>query len=318
MLMTVLTERKKARFSSGDTECAAWHYPGTNGACVIMAGGGAVTKEPGTDLFARRFHEAGFNVLAFDYRRLGESGGQPRQVIRIREQLTDWQAAIAFAAGLPGVDPTRLAIWGFSLSGGHVFRVAADNPQLAAAIAQTPNADGPAAARNAARHQKPLAMLRLAGRSTLDALGGLAGRSPLLIPLAGQPGTVAMLTTPDSIDDDRALNPGNSYPDWQQAVAARSAPQIGLYRPGRDASRVRCPLLVLVCDHDQTALAGPAVRAASRAPRAELARLPGGHYEPFLGGHEQAAEAELSFLRRHLLDHSRADRPGPASADSAS
>jgi len=23
---------------SGDTECAAWQYPGTNGACVIMAG----------------------------------------------------------------------------------------------------------------------------------------------------------------------------------------------------------------------------------------------------------------------------------------
>jgi fermentation-respiration switch protein FrsA (DUF1100 family) len=312
MLMTVLTERKKARFSSGDTECAAWHYPGTNGACVIMAGGGAVTKEPGTDLFARRFHEAGFDVLAFDYRRLGESGGQPRQVIRIREQLTDWQAAIAFAAGLPGVDPARLAIWGFSLSGGHVFRVAADNPQLSAAIAQTPNADGPAAARNAARHQKPLAMLRLAGRGILDALGGLAGRPPLLIPLAGQPGTVAMLTTPDSIDGDRALNPGNSYPDWQQAVAARSAPQIGLYRPGRDASRVRCPLLVLVCDRDQTALAGPAVGAANRAPRGELVQLPGGHYEPFLGQHEQAIEAELSFLRRHLLDNPPPDRTAPA------
>ena len=55
-----------------------------------MAGGGGVTKEPGTDLSAKRFHEAGFAVLAFDYRRLGESGGQPRQVVRIREQLTDW------------------------------------------------------------------------------------------------------------------------------------------------------------------------------------------------------------------------------------
>src|SRR6266496_1810518 len=139
MLMTVLTERKKVRFISGDTECAAWHYPGTNGACVIMAGGGAVTKEPGTDLFARRFHEAGFNVLAFDYRRLGESGGQPRQVIRIREQLTDWQAAIAFAAGLPGVDPARLAIWGFSLSGGHVFRVAAGTTSRSSASTSKPS-----------------------------------------------------------------------------------------------------------------------------------------------------------------------------------
>ena len=82
----------------------------------------------------------------------------------IREQLADWQAAIGFAATLPGVDPARLAVWGFSASGGHVFRVAARNPGLAAAIAQTPNADGPAAARNAARHQKPLAMLRFTGR----------------------------------------------------------------------------------------------------------------------------------------------------------
>ena len=33
-------EREKVRFVSTDTECAAWHYPGSNGACVIMAGGG--------------------------------------------------------------------------------------------------------------------------------------------------------------------------------------------------------------------------------------------------------------------------------------
>jgi fermentation-respiration switch protein FrsA (DUF1100 family) len=310
--MQVSMEREKVRFASGDTDCAAWHYPGTNGACVIMAGGGAVTKEPGTDPFAKRFHDAGFAVLAFDYRRLGESGGQPRQVLRMREQLADWQAAIAFASTLPGVDPTRLAIWGFSLSGGHVFRIAARNPQLAAAIAQTPNADGPAAARNAMRHQKPLAMLRLTGRGVLDAVGGLVGRQPLLVPLAGEPGTVALLTTPDGIDGDRALNPDNRYPDWQQAAAARSAFHIGLYRPGRYASRVRCPLLVLVCDQDQSALAGPAVGAANRAPRGELVRMPGGHYEPFLGGHEQAVEAELSFLHRHLLDHARADRPAPA------
>jgi fermentation-respiration switch protein FrsA (DUF1100 family) len=312
--MNVPAEREKVRFASGGTECAAWHYPGTNGTCVIMAAGGGVTKEPGTDPFARRFHDAGFGVLAFDYRRLGESGGQPRQVVRIGEQLADWQAAIAYAPTLPGVDPARIAVWGFSLSGGHVFTVAARNPQLAAAIAQTPNADGPAAARNAARHQRPLALARLFGRGVLDAIGGLAGREPLLVPLAGEPGTVALVTTPDGRDGDRALNPGNRYPEWQQAVAARLALRLGWYGPGRNAPKVWCPLLVLVCDQDQTALAGPAADAANRAPRAELVRMPGGHYEPFLGGHERAADAELSFLRRHLLDGSRADRPEPAFA----
>jgi pimeloyl-ACP methyl ester carboxylesterase len=298
----VIARREKVQFDSGGTHCAAWHYPGTNGACVIMAGGFAVPKEPGTDRFAMRFNDAGLTVVAFDYRHLGESGGQPRQIAPVGEELADWEAAIAFAATLPGVDPTRIAIWGFSVSGGHVLRVAARNPHLAAAIAQTPNADGPAATRNAARYQRPLAMLRFTGRAVLDTLGSVVGRPPLLVPLIGEPGTVALLTTPDGVDAGAALNPGNRYPDWQQEVAARSALRVGFYRPGRSASRVQCPLLVLVCDQDQSALAAPALRAADRAPRGELVRMPGGHYGPFLGGHEHAVGAELSFLRRHLVD----------------
>ncbi|MEU7696356.1 alpha/beta hydrolase [Microbispora hainanensis] len=303
-------EREKVRFTSGGTECAAWHYPGTNGACVVMAGGFAVPKEPATDLFAKRFNQAGFAVLAFDYRRLGESGGQPRLALPVRDQLDDWQAAIDFARTLPGVDSARLAVWAFSASGGHIFRVAARDPRLGAAIAQTPNADGPATARNAARHQRPLAMLRFTGRAVLDALGGLVGRPPRLVPLVGEPGTVAMLTTPDALDTGRALRP-ERYPDWQQMVAARSALRLTAYRPGRDAARVRCPLLVFVCDQDQTSLVEPSVRAAKRAPHGELVRISGGHYAPFLDKHEQAVEAQLSFLRRHLLEPARADRPAP-------
>jgi pimeloyl-ACP methyl ester carboxylesterase len=298
--------REKVRFPSGDTTCAAWHYPGITGACVIMAGGGAVTKEPGTDRFARQFHEAGFTVLAFDYRRLGESGGQPRQIVRMGEQHADWQAAIQFARTLPEVDPARVAIWGFSLSGGHIFAVASRNPGLAAAIAQTPLVDGPAATPGAMRHTTRRALLRLTGRGLLDAVGGLFGREPRLVPLVGRPGTVAMLTTPDALNGDRALNPDNRYPDWQQEVAARSALRIGFYRPARFASRVGCPVLVLAYDQDDVAPAGAAARAGKRAPRGEVARLQGGHYEPFLGGHEQAVEIQLSFLRRHLLE-----RPKP-------
>ena len=29
-------ERRKVRFPSGNSTCAAWHYPGTNGACVSL------------------------------------------------------------------------------------------------------------------------------------------------------------------------------------------------------------------------------------------------------------------------------------------
>jgi pimeloyl-ACP methyl ester carboxylesterase len=299
-------ERQKVHFASGGMTCAAWHYPGTNGGCVIMAPGFAVTKEPGTDLFAKRFHEAGFTVLAFDYRRFGESGGQPRQIVRIGEQQADLQAAIDFARTLAGVHPSKIAIWGFSLSGGHVFAVASRNPDLAAAIAVSANADGQAASRNAMRHQAPLALLRLTGRGLLDALGGLFDRQPLLVPLARKRGTVAVFAAPDALNGDRALNPDNRYPDWQQAVAARSALRVSFYRPGRFAPRVGCPLLVLAYDQDDAALAGPAVRAGQRAPSGDVVRLPGGHYEPYMEGHEQAVEIQRSFLHRHLLDDSHA------------
>lgn len=293
-------QREKVRFVSGGVECAAWFYPGSTRACVVMAGGFAVTKEPGTDLFAPRFQEAGFAVLAFDYRRIGESGGTPRYVLPIRDQLGDWQAALDFAATLPGVDPARIAAWGFSASGGHVFRVAARNPQLAAVVAQTPNAGGFAATRYAARHQKPSAMLRFTGRAIRDMARGVLGRAPLLVPLAGPPGTVAALTTPDAQDGNRALR-GDRYPDWPQSVAARSALPLAFYRPGRFAARVRSPLLVLVCEQDQAASPAAAIAAARRAPNADLVSMPGGHYQPFLGGHEEAVAAEVAFLRRHLL-----------------
>ena len=296
--MSTSTHRRKVDFASAGSRCAAWHYPGENGACVIMAAGLGVIKEAGTDRFAKRFHDAGYSVLAFDYRRLGESGGTPRQLVRIGEQLADWQAAIGFAATLPCVDRDKVAIWGFSVSGGHVFTVAARNPGLAAAIAHAPLADGLDAMRNALPHTTPLALARLTARAAADTLGGMLGRDPLLVPLAGERGTVASLTTPDSRNGAGALNPGNRYPHWQQTVAARSALRVGFYRPGRFAPRIECPLLVVAYDDDGVAPPEPAVRAAQRAPRGQLARLPGGHYAAFLDAEGTTAHALLTFLDR--------------------
>ena len=77
-----------------------------------------------------------------------------------------------------------------------------------------------------------------------------------------------MLATPDALNGDRALNPGNRHPDWQQEIAARSALRIGFYRPGRAASRVECPLLVLAYDQDDVAPADASARAGQGAPHA--------------------------------------------------
>jgi pimeloyl-ACP methyl ester carboxylesterase len=292
--------RQRITFTSAGVGCAGWHYAGTNGACVVMAGGAGVPKEPATDRFAAHFHAAGFSVLAFDFRHVGESEGRPRQVVRIADQLTDWDAAIRCATSLPEVDPGRIAAWGFSLAAGHLFRVAARSPALAAVIAQTPLADNLVAAPRVLRYESLGVALGFPFLALADAVGGLLGREPRLIPLAGPRGTVAMLSTPDALLADAALNPDNRYPDWQQTIAARSVLPLMTYRPGRAAGQVRCPMLVVVCDGDQSAPADLAVRAAKRAPEAEVARFPGGHYAPFLDQHDPVVQTEIGFLRRHL------------------
>ena len=47
---------------------------------------------------------------------------------------------------------------------------------------------------------------------------------------------------------------------------------------------------------------GPALRVAEKAPRAELYRSRGGHYDVYEGGkdHNAAPRTEVEFLHRHL------------------
>ena len=52
----------------------------------------------------------------------------------------------------------------------------------------SPGLGGQAAARNALRHQRGAALPRLIVRGVVDAIGGLAGREPLLVPLVGERG----------------------------------------------------------------------------------------------------------------------------------
>ena len=300
-----VAQRERIAFRSGTDECAAWHYPGSNGACVVMAGGAGVTKEPATDRFAARFQAAGYSVLAFDHRHLGESGGTPRQVVRIGEQLADWEAALDCAASLPEVDSGKIAGWGFSFAAGHLLRLAAQRAgqhRLAAVIAQAPLADGAASSPRALAHETPGVLARFPLIALRDVVRGLAGREPLVVPLAGPRGAVAMLTTPDASDAGRALNPGNAYPDWQQTIAARSVLPLTLYRPGRTASRISCPLLAVISTRDQSVLAAPALKAAAKAPRGEVLQVDGTHYAAFLDQHETVVAAEIDFLRRHLLE----------------
>src|SRR4051812_14335032 len=133
--------RRDVSFESGGERCAAWLYE-PDGAgphpIAVLAHGFGGTRTARLWAYAQRFAEAGSAALVFDYRHFGDSGGEPRQLLDIRHQLDDWRAAVAYARGLNGIDPDRVALWGTSLSGGHVTVVAAEGKRGAAAISPGP------------------------------------------------------------------------------------------------------------------------------------------------------------------------------------
>jgi len=133
--------RKDVVFKVKGTSLSAWLYLPENLSapvpCIIMGHGIGATKDAGLEPYAIRFQEAGFAVLAFDYRHLGESEGEPRQLIWIPYQQEDYTAAIDYARNLKEIDPARIALWGTSLSGGHVIVTAARDNKIACVSARS-------------------------------------------------------------------------------------------------------------------------------------------------------------------------------------
>lgn len=294
--------RTSLSFPSGDAECAATGFrpDSARPPLVILGHGLGATREMGLDAYAERFARAGIAALTFTYRHFGDSGGEPRQLVDIDHQLEDWAAALRYARGLPGIDSSRIAIMGSSFGGGHVIEVAARDAGVAAVISQCPFTDGPASVLAANR----VSLLRASVPAARDEIARLARTRPVLVPLIGPPGSAALMATPDAEPGYRALIPPDF--DFVNGVAARFLLRVGLYRPGRAAARVKCPILFCICDRDTLAPAAAALRHAQRAPHAEVKRYPIGHFDIYSGPpFELAVTDQIDFLNRHLLHPSQ-------------
>jgi pimeloyl-ACP methyl ester carboxylesterase len=293
-------------FSSAGVRCAAWHYRAdsdelrTEGGrpCIVMAHGLGATRDCGLAGFAEKFAAAGLDALVFDYRGFGASDGTPRQVADLTGQLADYHAAIASARALDGVDPDRIVLWGVSMSGGHVFNLAAREPAIAAAIALTPAADGRAALLAAIRREGPAPALRMTVAGLRDLISARRGTDPVLVPLAALPGELGALNAPGAYE----AYTGITGPGWRNEVSARVLVRLPTYRPIKSAHRIECPILVQVADLDQSAPPGAATAAASRAPHSQVHHYPCDHFDVFPGQewYERVVEHQLGFLRRHL------------------
>jgi uncharacterized protein len=164
---------------------------------AVVVGHGINALSIGIEKYAARFAERGLVAMAIDYRGWGKSGGflylsepvrwddrlrfsQHTANVRIRRkrlipeaQLLDIRNAISYLQGEPGVDRSRIGLWGTDLAGGYVITIAATDFRVKAAVAQTPVIEGRDVPRKATTPsaEQRAAMVRLArnGRAPVTA-----------------------------------------------------------------------------------------------------------------------------------------------------
>ncbi|RDK10058.1 alpha/beta hydrolase [Cupriavidus lacunae] len=291
--------RQDVRFDSGETYCSAWLYlpVGVERPPVVVLGHGlGAIREMRLDAFSERFAGAGIATLAFTYRYFGDSGGQPRQLMSVKRQLADWDAALAFVKRRADVDGSRLAVWGSSFGGGHAITVASRHPELLAAVSQCPFTDGLASAAALGL----TGTLKVAPVVLRDLAAKLVGRPPVMVPIAAAPGQPALMNAHDALPGYLALMPKGVR--FVNHVAARVIPEIGTYRPGRSAAKVKCPILFCVSNTDTVTPPGRTLALARRAPRGEIKRYDAGHFDFYMGSDfEQLVSDQTRFLTKHLL-----------------
>ncbi len=295
----------QVRFPSEGVELDGWHFAGAGSAyegphgrpVVVMAHGLGGTKDSGLEPFAAGLAEAGLDVLAFDYRGFGASGGAPRQRASMAGQVDDYRAALAAAARLPGVDARRLVAWGVSLAGGHVLAAAAGRDDVAAVVSLTPLVDGRAAARLAMRHHSARSMLGSTSAGVRSRVSALRGGEPVMMPIVARPGEVGALTLSGHHEAYLAI----AGPTWRNEIDASVGLELGAHRPARHARSLRCPVLVQIADFDRSAPPRASAKAAAAA-RAEVRHYPCDHFDVWPGSDwfEPALAHQLHFLRRHL------------------
>lgn len=273
--------KRDVTFRSEGAEMRGWYYsPDTAPPwpLVVMAHGFSATKQMVADRYAEVFTEVGLAVLLYDHRGFGASGGEPRQQINPWMQARGYRDAISFAATLDDVDPSRIAVWGDSYSGGVALVVAALDDRVAALVVQVPalgEAVGPTDTDGSRRELIEQTVRFGSIEPTADEI-----RGPMPVVWDDQD------RRPSALKPETAFRWFTGYgtrPNTNgrnEVTVVRPEEPVGWY-PGLCASDVSCPALFVVAPEDEMIRSSPAVTRDAYERLAgpkEWVEIPGRHF----------------------------------------
>lgn len=285
-------------FTSGGLELVGYHWSPSSSSpapCVVIAHGLGGLQTSYLQPYAERFSAVGYNAITFDYRYWGQSAGTPRNIIDVNLQQADYEAAIAAAKTLPGVDSSRIAIWGTSLSGGHVLSLGPKRPDLVAVIAQVPHVNGLATVGQL----PPASLPGLIAAGLKDAGRAAANSSRYYIPLANRTGEFGALTQPGAYEGYEFIQPnppppGNVFP-------ASFVLQLPSYSPDTTAANSKVPTWIGNGLTDNIVSPNATSDLIKRFPNVTVEIFPdGGHFDeyPTKPYYEQNILSQIAFLQK--------------------
>lgn len=300
--------RRDVTFMSEGAALSGWFYVPDSGPpwpLVVMAHGYSATRHMTADKYAEVFRAHGFAVLLYDHRGLGASGGEPRRQINTWIQARGYRDAISYASTLDGVNPSRVAIWGDSLSGGIALAVAAVDPRVAALAIQVPalGAALPPAGPDGSLYRAFKETI-LTGNVEPSSSEEVEGPMPVV--------------SDDQFRRPPALQPLTAYrwfieyggrfgTGWVNDVTRARPKTPAPWHPGLGAPYVTCPSVFVVSPEDEMPGAVPAVTRDAydklSGPK-EWVDIDGGHFGLLYfpsPEFERASSAEARFLSDHLL-----------------
>jgi len=264
---------------------------------VVMSHGFSATRAMGLPWFAESFAKAGYAVYLYDHRGLGDSEGEPRNVVDPWSQTHDMWEVVDQLRSRPEVHPDRVALWGSSFSGGEAIVLGALHPEVKAVIANAPFAGlGDLIANPTHAEQRFIAMRVAFDSSSLDV--GVREIGPMAVVLDDGIET-AVLPQPESSEWFLTHGPQNGWVNSVTMVMTTTPPfDPAACSPSLDGTA----LLMVVATSDEVASTAIALDTFERASGPKrLTMIEGHHFSAYEEpAREEAFDAMVDFLDEFL------------------